>query len=223
MTPDTGQVILGLAAIRNSGTGVPNLPAGYTSLALFGNVRFFGKYHVTGDAAPTVSFTGGVANADTSALLWGMSGVSLHLDDGRYSRTAVSPQTLLNASAQNILFPALTVRRGKSVVFWLGWKQDDWTSVGDLFAGVTEIGEPDTTTGDDQGIVANYRVTDDTPDDEAAAFWTVTGGVSAISRAIVLALRPLQTATVVRGVNGASVSPAAGESVHGWRFGVLGL
>src|SRR6185503_17975589 len=69
MTPDVGQVVIGLAAIRNSGTGTPNLPSGYSQIGASGNVLVFGKYYVTGDSAPTVSFTGGVANADTSARL----------------------------------------------------------------------------------------------------------------------------------------------------------
>jgi hypothetical protein len=222
MTPDVGQVILGWAAIRNSGTGVPDLPAGYTNLALFGNVRFFGKYHVTGDSDPEITFTDGVANADTSARLWGMSGVSLELDDGKYQRSAVSPNTLLNGSAANIAFPALTVRRDNCVAFVLAWKQDDWTSVATPGSMDAEIMDNATTTGDDQGIAAYYDI-QTSATDIAAGSLVVTGGAAAISRATTVALRPLQTATVERGVNGVSTSIAAGEAVNGWRLGVLGL
>jgi hypothetical protein len=222
MTVDTGQVILGWAAIRNSGTGVPDLPAGYTSLALFGNVRFFGKYYVTGDAAPTVSFTGGAANADTSARLWGMSGVSLDLDG--------VAATLLNSSAADIAFPALTTyaaggtghRRTNNVVFLLLWKQDDWTSVATPASMDAEIFDNATTTGDDQGIAGYYDI-QTTPASIAAGSAVVTGGASAISRAVVVALRPLQTATVVRNINGVNVSHAAASAVTTWRLGVSGL
>jgi hypothetical protein len=212
MTANVGQALLGWAAIRNSGTGTVDLPSGYTELARVGNVLFFGAYY-TGQSAPTITFTGGAANADTSARLWGMSGVSLALDDGDYRTSAASPQTLLNASAANIAYPALSVRRHGGVAFVLAWKADDWTSVATPAAMDAEIFEDDTTTGDDQGIAVYYDI-QTVATDIAAGSLVVTGGASAISRAVVVALRPLQTATVVRGINGASVSPAAGEAVH---------
>jgi hypothetical protein len=222
ITPDVGQLLLIWAAIRNSGTGTVTTPAGWTTVANFGNAKLLGRYYVTGDAAPTVAFAGGVANADTSARMFAFSGLSMELDDGKYRRRAESPQTLLNASAQNIAYPALTIRRDGCVAFVLAWKQDDWTSVATPGAMDAEIMDNATTTGDDQGIAAYYDI-QSSATDIAAGSLVVTGGASAISRAVVVALRPLQTATVVRGVNGASVSPAAGEAVHGWRLGVLGL
>jgi hypothetical protein len=222
MTVDTGQVVLGWAAIRNSGTGTVDLPSGWTELARSGNVLFFGRYYVTGVTAPTITFSGGVANADTSARLWGMSGVSLNLDSGKYMRFETSPQAQLNSSAQDIAYPALTVRRDNCTVFVLAWKQDDWTSVATPGAMDGELIDNSTTTGDDQGIAGYYDI-QTSATDIAAGSLVVTGGASAISRAIVVALRPLQTATVTRGVNGASVSPAAGDAVNGWRLGVLGL
>jgi hypothetical protein len=220
MTPDVGQLIIGWAAIRNSGTGSPNLPAGYSQIGASGNVLAFAKYYVTGDAAPTISFTGGVANADTSARLFGFSGLSRNLDDGRYKATNPSPQAQLNGSAQNVAYPALSVRRDGGVVLYLFWKQDDAT--GYATVADAEILDNSTTTGDDQSIAADYDIYT-TATDVAAGSVTVTGGASAISRAIVLALRPLQTATVTRSVNGVSKSIAADKAVHGWRMGVLAL
>lgn len=220
ITPDVGQTIFVWAAIRNSGTGTPDTPAGYTLIANASNARLFGKYYVTGDTAPTITFTGGAANEDTSARMFALSGVSLHHDDGDYGTTTPSPQTQLNGSAQNINYPAVSARRVNGMLLLAAWKQDDWTSVATV--GDAEIMDNATTTGNDQGIVADYHV-HTVPDEIAAGSWTVTGGASAISRSAVVVLRPLQTATVTRAVNGVSKSIAAAKPVHGWRLGVIAL
>lgn len=218
MTAGVAQAMLCTACIRNSGAGVPDTPAGWLRLPIFpadANVQVFGAYHV-GAAAPTISFTGGVAGADTSAQIIGLSGVSLVLDEGRYRAASPSPQVLLNASAQNITFGPLSVRRSRSTVFWVGWKADDWTSVGGLFGGTVEIAEPDTTGGDDQGFVWNYRLNAGAPADEVSGAWTVTGGGNAISRSAVFALRPLQTFTLARAMNGVVKSYDPGAAVALW-------
>jgi hypothetical protein len=220
MTADVGQVIIGMAAIRNSGTGTPNLPTGYTGFASSGNLLIFGKYYVTGDAAPTVSFTSGVANADTSARLFGFSGLSLELDDA--TSTMPSPQSQLNSSAANIAFPSLVIDRAGCVALLFAWKQDDWTSVATPSSMDAEMADNATTTGDDQGIAAYYDI-QTTATSIVAGSLSVTGGAAAISRAIVLALRPLQTATVTRAVNGVSKAQSAGAAVQLWRPGVGGL
>jgi hypothetical protein len=220
MTADVGQVIIGMAAIRNSGTGVPDVPTGYTSLALSGNLLIFGKYYVSGDSAPTVSFTGGVANADTSARLFGFSGLSLELDDAE--SLYPSPSAQLNSSAANIAFPSLVIARGNCVALLFAWKQDDWTSVATPSSMDAEMADNATTTGDDQGIAAYYDI-QTTATSIVAGSLSVTGGAAAISRAIVLALRPLQTATVTRAVNGVSKAQVAGADVVLWRPGQGGL
>ncbi len=223
MTPDVGQLMVLQAAIRNSGTGTVNTPTGWSVLAANGNLSVFGRYYLTGDTAPTVSFTGGVANADTSARIMAFSGLSMRMGGAYQSTLKQSPGTAdqLNGSAQDIAYPALYVFRDNCVVFYLGWKQDDWTSVATL-AGATEDFDNATTTGDDQGIVADHVIQTSHAAIAAGSF-TVTGGASAISRATLFALRPLQTATVTRSVNGVSKSLAAGKAVHGWRLGVNGL
>lgn len=221
MTPDVGQLMLAFVAIRNSGSGVVNEhSSGWTTLCdvVDANVKVLYRYYVTGDSAPTFTFTNGVANADTSAQICAFSGVSHEFASGTKTDPDFTHQ--LNGSAQNIAYPALQVVRDGGVVVLCGWKQDDWTSVGPL--GTAEIGEPDTTTGDDQGIVWDYLLYS-AATNTAAGSWTVTGGVSAISRAIVFALRPLQTATVVRGIANTATSHAVGDAVHAWRPGVSGL
>jgi hypothetical protein len=221
ITPDVGQLLLCFAAIRNSGTGIPDTPTGWSRLNVFpvnANAQVFAKYYVTGDAAPTITFTGGAANADTSAQTAAFSGLSKEHAGGTKAIPAGDASS--NSSAQNIAYPALEVFRDGGVKIYFGWKQDDWTSVATV--GDAEIGEPDTTTGDDQGIVWDYDIYTTASDISAGSF-TVTGGASAVSRGGVVALRPLQTATVERDINNAAASHTAGAEVLAWRLGVNGL
>ncbi len=204
-----GNLLLVLAAIRNSGTGVPDTPAGYTRMAVFpsdSNVQLFGKVAVGSDTAPTITFTGGAANADTSAQMCRIAGAFSAPDEA-----LVVSNALLNTSAQDIAYPDLNVRQANNIIFYLAWKQDDWTSVA---SPGTEIGEPDTTTGSDQGIVWAYTI-QTTATDIVAGVFTVTGGASAISRGAVCAIRSnVQSFTVTRHVNGVTKAQAAGEDIR---------
>jgi len=213
MTPDVGQLLLLFAAIRNAGAGVPNTPTGYTRLPIFtasDNAQVFARYYVTGDTAPTVGFTGGVANADTSARIMGWSGLSMELDNS---------VAQLNGSAQNIAYPYLRVRRENNVTFYFSWKQDDWTNAS---GPKTEVFDNPTALGDDQGIALDRDI-QTSPVDALPGAIVITGGVSAISLGSVFALRPLQTLTVTRSVNGIVKSLAAAKPVKGWRLGVTAL
>lgn len=174
-------LLLLYAAIRNSGTGTVDTPTGYTLLATNGNMSLFGKFYDGSETAPTVTFTGGVANASTSAQMCAFTGLSMEFVAG--------PTSQLNGAAQNIAYPALTTTEN-SVILWLGWKQDDWTSV-DTLGGVNEIGDPSTTLGDDQGIVWDYGILG--PIAIGAGSFTVNGGAVAISRGTILALRGTRT------------------------------
>lgn len=172
-----GDINLVLASIRNSGTGTVNTPTGYTPLFDGSNFRLFGKAIAAGEAAPVVSFTGGVANATLIAQCAAIRNVALDV---------VASDGLLNASAQNIAYPALAIPENDCAVLVIGWKQDDWTSVASL-AGMTEIGEPTTASGDDAGMVWD-RVVQTTAANISAGSFAVTGGASAISRGAVIAL-----------------------------------
>ncbi len=210
-----GDLLLCFAAIRNSGTGVPNTPAnGMVRLPVFpanSNVQLFGKIAEPTGSTTTVSFTGGVANADTSAQLFAVRGKFSNINN-----VVSSASWCLNTSAQNITYPGLTIWEPNCVVFYLGWKQDDWTSVATI-SGATEIGEPSTTTGDDQGIVWDYAI-QTTATHIGSGEFAVTGGASAISRGSVVAIRcDRQTFTVTRGVNQISKAQVAGEAVKLWQ------
>lgn len=211
-----GDLLLVFAAIRSSGTGTVNTPSGYSALVTFGNVKLLGKIHTGTESAPTVTFAGGASGDTTSA----------HMAAFRYAQLAVvASATSLNGSAQNITVPGLPgVDRNNLLLLWLGWKQDDWTSVATLSGGfATEIGEPSSTTGNDQGLVWDYFV-QTTVGEPGATSFVVTGGASAISRGIALALKTdIQSATVTRAVNAVSKAQSANAAVNLWRPGVLAL
>lgn len=197
-------VLMVLAAIRNSGTGTVDDEPSYETLVEFGNVKLQAKYAPSGAAAPQITFTGGVAAADTSAQMMAFAGCGLQVHN--YA-------TQLNASAQNIAYPALEVNRDNCLILYLGWKQDNWTSV---TGPGTEIGEPSTASGDDQGLVWAYQLQTAATDIAAGSF-VVTGGASAISRGMVVALTTqAQRFTLTRAVNGVVKAHAAGTPVRLW-------
>lgn len=207
-----GQLLTVLAAIRNSGTGVPTASAltalGYVVLVDAGNVVLFGKIATAADllGAPTVSFTGGVAGATTTAQMACFTG-ALPL--------VVDRNNQLNGSAQDILVSApLTMAGGASLVIIFGWKQDDWTSVAAL-SPLAEIGEPTSTLGNDQGLVWDWMACNgySTAPTIGPSF-TVTGGAAAISRAGAVCLPASQTMTVTRSVNGIVKAHSANAPVH---------
>jgi hypothetical protein len=179
------------AAIRNSGAGTVTAPAGWTKVAESGNACLLGRFWQAGDAMPTVTFAGGVANADTFARALAFRGVAP--DQIAPDASAV----LLNASAQNVGYPALTVPSAGSAVLLFGWKQDDATSVATP-AGWTALFTTNQTTGDDQMVSAYYQI-QTAAANIAAGSLVVTGGAAAISRGLVAALKPAAAivATVV--------------------------
>jgi hypothetical protein len=172
-----GDAMIILASIRNSGTGTVNTPTGWTLITSSGNVALLGRRYVAGDVAPLVTFAGGVANADTIARM------------AAFRRADITPAVVnsaLNGSAQNIAYPGLTMTEDGCAVLVCGWKADDWTSVATL-AGMTEIAETSTITGDDAAQVWDYVIQTTAASIVAGAF-VVTGGAAAISRALLTAL-----------------------------------
>lgn len=195
-----GDLLLVLAAIRNSGTGLPNLPTGYTLLGgSGGNARLYGKIAVGNEAAgPTITFASGIAGATCSAQMAAFRGTDM---------TTSAVAALLNASAVNIAFPSLLAADvpENATVIYAGWRQQDWTSVATI-AGTTEIGEPSTGLGDNQGLVWDYVIRT-TPAAVGAGSFVVTGGVAGISRGITLALSRRSVDPVIDSQTG-TVTPA---------------
>jgi hypothetical protein len=174
----TGDLLLVLASIRNSGVGTVNAPAGWTKVIDAGNVAILGKRAAAdGEGIPQITFSGGVASADTMA-----QGIAVR----NAELIPASFNTQLNASAQNVAYPALTVPGPKHLIVLAGWKQDDWTSAS---SPVTEISEVVSTAGDDAAMTWGYLV-ETTAINVAPFMFTITGGATAISRGITAAFRP---------------------------------
>ena len=226
-----GELMILQASIRSSGTGTITTPTGWTRIGgnAGANHMIFGRHYVNGDAAPTVAFTGGAAGDDTLGRIMAFTNLTMQHGGaplaGSAGKQAPTFMSKINGSAQNIAYDALYVARGKGVTFIFGWKQDDWT-VGSGVAtpsGFTEAWEDSTTTGNDAGQTAQYRIEGTTPANVAAGSLVISGGAAAISRALLLSLRPTQTATVQRSKNNVVVAHSAGAAIRSWRPGLVGL
>jgi hypothetical protein len=183
-----GDLLVLFTSIRNTAAfaGAITNPSGWDILAnVGGHVLVLGKYWDGVFGAPSCAFAGGVAGDTTSAQIAAFRGASTFVD---------VVASLTNGSAQNIAYPALAPVRAGGTVIVGGWKQDDWTSVATL-AGMTEIAEPSTLTGNDQGQVWDY-VIQTTAAAIGSGSFVVTGGAAAVSKGFALSIRPKPTLTV---------------------------
>lgn len=223
----TRDLICVLARIRSASAGTLGTPTDYTRLPITGfdatsPMQLFVKVHDGSESNPTVTPTGGAAGDTVSAVTFGLRGTPTTLDD--LADIVVASLGQSNASAQNIAYPGLYPRYQEGcIILALGGKDDDWTSVAAL-SGFTEAVDSSTTTGNDQGLVVDY-VIQTTPAVINEGSFTVTGGASAVSDAIVVALAAgYQTMTVsARSVNGVVKSHAAGTRIEVENAFVLGL
>lgn len=172
-----GDLMTVWATIRNSGAGTVNTPAGWTLLLAFGNTALLARKFVAGDVAPSITFTGGVANADCIAqmITWRNADIAL-----------TTSNTQLNASAQNVATPAWTIPAA-TLALALAWKQDDFSSITPP-TGFTMVAGPVSTAGDDAGQAYSFRLPAASSAFAGADTFGVTGGASAISRAVVVAI-----------------------------------
>lgn len=210
----SGNLILIFASTRNSGTGTVDTPASWVRLAIFPsscNVQVFARIYDGVWTMPTVTFTGGSANEDTIAQSIRLAG---KWHDA--SKVLVSAASCLNASAQDIQYPGLAnPYLSDCIVIWLGWKQDDFTSVATIGSGPVEIEEASSIAGNDASQVWDYQVLGSSSSTAIGqGVFTVTGGAAAISRGAVAFLHcDYETATVTRSTNGVSASHSAGDAV----------
>lgn len=205
----TDDFVIVHASIRNSGTGTPNTPSGWSLLRGIGSNVLLGRFWPSsGGAMPLVTFTGGVANADTIARAYAFRGVSAD------AATATAGNGQQNASAANIATPAFTVPGDRHAVIISAWKQDDATAYSTP-ATFTAIGLTSTTTGDDASQ-ADFYVIQTTDTDLGTGTITVTGGVAAISSVQLLALKP---AAAIAVTEQDSFPPRAQISVTGLTIG----
>lgn len=222
ITPDVGQLLLCWAARRGT-TATFAAPAGWTQITAQAAGYLFGKYYVTGDAAPTVTPSGGAAGTTIGAQIAAWSGLSMTLDKNAQDVLSVNGVTgQENASAQNVAYPYLDARRGSSALLIFGKKDDDWTGVAPP-AGMTEVGDSSSTLGNDMGMAWYVDADAGVAPSTAANALVVTGGAAAVSAGMTVALRPLQQFTVTRDIAGVAIAHSPGEAVHVWRPGVVAL
>jgi hypothetical protein len=221
---------VGTAAHANNASVTPGLPAGQIAgdtLIMFTNIRDFGAtasatgwtpllsllnnqffYKISvgaGEVAPTVNFTGGPANASTSAQIAAFR----NLDPTLVTHTNAF------GSSQNVVTDGFVMPRGNAVIIWAMWRQDDHTSVATLtgLPGIAEIGDTSTTLGDDQGMAWDYLIQLDAIQIPGMEF-VVTGGASAFNRGIALMLANPQEFTFTRSVNGVVKAHTAGTQIR---------
>jgi hypothetical protein len=219
-------LILVLARIRSS-AGTLATPTGYTrlpvnNLTASSTIQLYAKVHSGSESNPTVTPSGGSAGDTVSAVTFGFRGMPCTLPD--LADIVVDSWGQSNSSAQNIAYPGLYPRLQEGcVVLAIGGKDDDWTSVATL-SGFAEAVDASTTTGNDQGLVVDY-VIQTTPAVVNESSFTVTGGASAVSHGITIALAGgYQTLTVsARSYNGVTKSHSAGTKIGVDHPHVLGM
>jgi hypothetical protein len=183
-----GDTIVIVTAIRNTAAiaGDVNTPGGWTQLLNLGHIVVVAQEWDGSFTAPSCVFSGGVAGDTTYARCFALRGTKVSL--------AGDPVSVTNGSAQNIATPAFTPSRNGSVVLVGGWKQDDWTSVAAL-AGLTEIADDASVTGNDMGAVLDY-VIQTTAAAVGATSFVVTGGAAAVSKGWALGVNAAPVLTV---------------------------
>jgi len=207
-----GDLLVLLAAIRNSPVGYPETPTGWTLLGDAVNLRLFGRVARPGDTAPTVTFTGGAAGDSVSARIVAIPGAT--------TRVLATAQAL-NAADQDVITPDL-VAPTRSVVLMAMWKADDASAIA-APAALTLGYATWTSLGDDQSIAMAYKITTGT-DTLMPSSFTVTGGGAAISRSLAVALAcDSQAVAVARGVNGVTKDHYIGTPLRLWKPGQIAL
>jgi hypothetical protein len=182
-----GDTITIISAIRNV-AALALTPPGWTEILDLGHVLVISRDWDGVFALPSCTFSGGIAGDTTSAVAIATRGTK--------PSSAGVPTSLTNVSAQNIAVPAFTPLRNGSMIITAGWKQAIFTSVATL-AFNTEALEASTATGNDQALVVDYVVQAVAGATGSTSF-VVTGGVSAVSKGLVFALKAAPAISVIQ-------------------------
>lgn len=183
-----GDLYLCQVAIRSL-AATCNTPSGWVRVSAAGNHCMYARIYRTGasENSPTITFTGGVAGDDTYARLMAVRGMTPEAVADLLTQQS-------NASAQNIAYPALPVTAANSLAIMALWKQDDSTSV-TTPAGWTLDAVTQSTAGNDM-LNGLYHQVQTTATPVTAGSVTVTGGVAAVSSAIMLTIKISAAITV---------------------------
>lgn len=141
------------------------------------------RFHVGGDVAPTLTLTNHAAGDSAIAQIAAWRGVET---SGPIYATGILDNFLASQNIGPIRGVAVP---SKGLVVCIGGKRDDWTSVADLSGDSlawTEIGEPDNTLGNDNGLVWDYAISEQLGIVVAGKTFTVTGGAAAHSKGFMI-------------------------------------
>lgn len=182
---EPGDLLVILASIRNSGTGTVDVPEGWEAIRYLSGggepqcAVLLGRRYVAGDMAPTVTFSGGVAGADTIAQC------------AAWRRADIEPAAAasqLNVAMNEINFPDLTVPMDGMLILLAAWKQDDFSSAAFPGVGVwSDLHEHVSTAGDDAGQTWAYQIQTTKVDIDAGTIG-ITPDTATISRVGLVAL-----------------------------------
>lgn len=178
-----GDVLVMLAASRYESDTLTSPPGGWTVLEDMGNVVLLGRLARAGETAPTLQFDGASTGDDVFAQI-----IRVVQGANDLSTIVTASATSDNAAAQDITTPALVVGVDTTMVLWVGWKQDDWTTSTEPSIS-TEIADVPLTAGNDMGVTWAYYYAPFATTIPADTF-AITGGTSAVSKSIVVALIP---------------------------------
>ncbi len=176
--------------------------------AEFDNFKVYTRVHSGTEADPTCVISSGSAGDTFIAQVATFRGIAPH---------AIKTASQSNSASTNIAFPALDARRINCLFLAIGGMTNDWTSVATASGWTAEIGEPDSTAGTDAGLVWDYVFGTSTGYATSSGSFSVTGGTSVTSQAIVLAIDGnVQQLTVARGVNlgGTGIAHPEKQEVH---------
>ena len=170
--------------------GTVSISAGWSTLInnrdSGGLMAIFYRFYVGGDTAPTFTLGGHAANDTTLAHIAAWRGVS--------SSNLIDSVGLLSTNAAAIdIGPIAGISLGrKALAIAFGGKLDDFTSVFGLAAGAgedqtwNEIAEPDSTLGNDAGMVWSYAINPGLEDTITDKTFDVSGGTSVAGKGVLL-------------------------------------
>ncbi|MCI0430771.1 MAG: hypothetical protein L0210_09565 [Rhodospirillales bacterium] len=210
-----GDVMVCVFYSREATDGTVSISAGWTQIV---NDRTAGgllgawfRVFQAGDAAPTFTLGGhATGNSGDTAIAqiaaWRGCDQSDPLD--------ITGTISTNASAQNIGAIAGITLAANDAVIVVGGKRDDWTSVtalsGDSLTWA-EIGEPDTTSGADAGLVWDYAIDGGSGTTVTSKTFTVTGGAAADGKGVMFSLNVAPPAQTISGAGGIATAEAFGS------------
>lgn len=178
-----GDVAVIEASIQTPSTATVDVPSGWTQLVASGGFALFGKVWASGDTMPLVSFTGGAAGSDTIVRAVALRGVGVD------ALTQSTSANLSNTTALSVAYPALDVPGAGHAVLLAFWRGDDAGTSPTVPAGFTLVGLTAATAGNDASQAIYYSI-QTTEADITSGTITLTGSVTAVSRALAIALKP---------------------------------